>query len=574
MIQKNIIYYLFIFILLSCSKKDLEPVKSSAKNIISFSFGSINSGIIYYASIDSLKREISATVPIGTDISKLTPTITVSSKATISPGSGVVQDFSKSVTTPIIYSVVAEDGTIQLYKVRVSVMKNSAKSINSFVFNNINPSIIATIDSVKKTITAIVPIGTDLTKLTPTISISPGASISPATGVAQDFSKSVTYIITAEDGSSQSYSAQIAIPKATIDNNLTVYIGSYNKLYSLNAKTGKDETLIVKLDLTQCCGQISMPLTYANGIIYEKNDDTDLIAIDTKSNKVIWSFDERSSVSVNTLVPLISNNLIYYPTDNKLLAFDAKIGSEKWTSSLTNPCYSTYSTQRFQGSPTIVDGIIYVGSFWGMHAINVENGKEIWGFQENNCGKVPFFSRPEVKDQVVFGGSTNGSFYALDAKTGKEKWHFKTGGSITSSAKIVNGVVFFGCQDNYFYALDAQTGSLKWRFLADGPIFSSPSVESGSIYFSGKNKLYSLRLSDGAINVNYSVALNSGGLNGAASPVIANGVIYITDKNGILRAINAYTGENIWSSNSSFYYSIPIILGNDGKVFVSGENGL
>ena len=48
------------------------------------------------------------------------------------------------------------------------------------------------------------PFGTEVTALVPTI-VHTGASISPESGVAQNFSRPVTYTVTAEDGSAQSY---------------------------------------------------------------------------------------------------------------------------------------------------------------------------------------------------------------------------------------------------------------------------------------------------------------------------------------------------------------------------------
>ena len=67
-------------------------------------------------------------------------------------------------------------------------------------------------------------------------------------------------------------------------------------------------------------------------------------------------------------------------------------------------------------------------------------------------------------------GSWDRYLYALDAQTGKIIWRFQTGDDtaiynqvgIASSAAVVNGVVFFGCRDGRFYAVDAKTGTQKW----------------------------------------------------------------------------------------------------------------
>ncbi|MGD1947547.1 MAG: DUF5018 domain-containing protein, partial [Croceivirga sp.] len=65
------------------------------------------------------------------------------------------------------------------------------------VENQLNTSVI---DSNNHTITLELPAGTDITALTPTIALSPGATIAPLSGTAQDFSAPFEYTVTAEDG--------------------------------------------------------------------------------------------------------------------------------------------------------------------------------------------------------------------------------------------------------------------------------------------------------------------------------------------------------------------------------------
>ena len=68
--------------------------------------------------INEETHEITATAPNGTQVDNLTPTITVSDKAQVSPESGVAQDF----TDPVVYTVTAEDGSQQEYTVTVNVL--------------------------------------------------------------------------------------------------------------------------------------------------------------------------------------------------------------------------------------------------------------------------------------------------------------------------------------------------------------------------------------------------------------------------------------------------------------------
>ena len=49
-----------------------------------------------------------------------------------------------------------------------------------------------------------------------------------------------------------------------------------------------------------------------------------------------------------------------------------------------------------------------------------------------------------VANGVVYAGSTAGSMYAFDAKTGKILWSFASGGSVIDGPSIVDGFVYWG----------------------------------------------------------------------------------------------------------------------------------
>lgn len=85
--------------------------QSSEKKITKFSINGVNGTVI-----EALKQ-IGVTLPAGTDVTALTPTIEISYFATVNPASGVAQDF----TNPVEYTVTAENGTTQKYTVTVVV---------------------------------------------------------------------------------------------------------------------------------------------------------------------------------------------------------------------------------------------------------------------------------------------------------------------------------------------------------------------------------------------------------------------------------------------------------------------
>lgn len=188
--------------ILSCSDKEIVK-KSSEKKITSFGFALTTQ---LNASIDSVTNKITATLPIGTDLTKLAPVIEVSALSVVSPASGSVQDFSK----PVSYTVTAEDGSTRIYTAQITALKSSEKKLLSFKFSELTPEVVGTITEGSQTFIEVsVPVGTSLKTLKPTIAVSPRATINPGSGILQDFSKAVSYTITAEDGSERKVSVTV-----------------------------------------------------------------------------------------------------------------------------------------------------------------------------------------------------------------------------------------------------------------------------------------------------------------------------------------------------------------------------
>ena len=180
-----------------------KDTRSSAKAITGFTIDGVDE------MISESDHTIAVTLPYGTDITSLTPTITVSANATVSPTSGTAQDF----TSPVTYKVTAENGSTQDYIVTVTVetdTRSSAKAITGFTIDGVD----GMISESDYTIAVTLPYGTDITSLTPTITVSANASVS-SSGTAQDFTEPVRYTVTAEDESTQDYIVTVTVEADT-----------------------------------------------------------------------------------------------------------------------------------------------------------------------------------------------------------------------------------------------------------------------------------------------------------------------------------------------------------------------
>ncbi len=156
------------------------------------------------AIIDSEGATITLEVLYGTDLSTIVPVFTLSMGATAYID-GVEQESGISVvdfTNPVIYTVEAESGTIKEWTVTITEAEISslAEILNFSVESQVGNAII---NSQNATVEAQVLPGTDLSNLIPTIQISLGATISPESGVTQDFTEPVQYTVTAQDGTTQ-----------------------------------------------------------------------------------------------------------------------------------------------------------------------------------------------------------------------------------------------------------------------------------------------------------------------------------------------------------------------------------
>ena len=165
----------------ACEKTRETLDFTSDVDIHSFSINGVE-GIIH-----AENATISVILPTGTNLSMLSPQITIAERATVTPANSATIDFSNSATkgNEVVYTVTNGD-LYQKYKVSVDVAR---AKITSFRIG----TVVGTIDDAAKTITVYLPVGTDVTALIPVVSYTAGATILPNDGSVVDFSKPVPY---------------------------------------------------------------------------------------------------------------------------------------------------------------------------------------------------------------------------------------------------------------------------------------------------------------------------------------------------------------------------------------------
>ncbi len=220
-------------------------VLSANNDILSFSLKSPSAiGVIN-------GTDISIEVPNQTDVNSLISIFTISPKATIKIGvvSQVSGTTANNFTSTLTYIVTAENGTTKSYNITVKALppKSSEKELLSFGF--LNPSV--TSDIVGTNVSVVVPFGTNVSSLVAVFTISNKASVSvlnidQESGVTvNNFSNTLTYIVTAEDETSIEYTVTLIISENNLglkefeSDKFIVYPNPSIGVFNLNVHPGR-----------------------------------------------------------------------------------------------------------------------------------------------------------------------------------------------------------------------------------------------------------------------------------------------------------------------------------------------
>ena len=86
---------------------------------------------------------------------------------------------------------------------------------------------------------------------------------------------------------------------------------------------------------------------------------------------------------------------------------------------------------------------------------------------------VPGLGRGHINNWTEAAG--NGAVLAIDPRTGQQRWRFEMT-DVTSSGILTTGsnLLFTGSREGYFHALDAETGDLLWKQTLGGMIANGP----------------------------------------------------------------------------------------------------
>jgi outer membrane protein assembly factor BamB len=174
-------------------------------------------------------------------------------------------------------------------------------------------------------------------------------------------------------------------------------------------------------------------------------------------------------------------------------------------------------------------GNVYIGTlgrdgqFGGkVHALNPDDGSDVWTYDQLNGGIHHALTYDDYQGGTVFGATSMGEVFALNAVTGDERWKIELGppGFVVCPC-LADNTLLLGDRSGAFYAFNLD-GTEKWSKKVEPRIDQTAAAADGIVYFMDEGmRAHALNISDGSYVNNWPSQPLSAGSARSYWPVIA-----------------------------------------------------
>ena len=193
-----------------------------------------------------------------------------------------------------------------------------------------------------------------------------------------------------------------------------------------------------------------------------------------------------------------------------------------------------------------------------------------------------FEASAAIVDGIVFSADRAGALRAMDLKTGKLIWTYRTEAGFSASPAVVNGIVYIGDEDGIFHAVKAANGEKLWTFEAGSSIHSPANFLDSRIVFGDDGAdIYCLSPDGKKIwDAKSGDRVNGAPAIGAAAPG-QSASVFVSGCDAQLRAVDMDTGKERYAKElgalcpgSPALLADRIVIGTDGgKVVCLSADG-
>lgn len=246
-----------------------------------------------------------------------------------------------------------------------------------------------------------------------------------------------------------------------------------------------------------------------------------------------WVFDQAGNHFIAK--PLITPDGVYASNaDGNLYKLDWN-GQKIWSFPTNRAIWASPATNE------TCDCIFVASMDHHLYAVDAKTGLEKWSSEDlgGALAAEPLFG----EGNVIYLGTSGNQLLALNAEDGSEIWSFETAGWVWSGVTLQDGILYFGDLDHNLYAVQADTGNQLWKLATDGAILSKPLVANDTLYYTTETaNLYAVNL-DGTPK--WSQATKAP----VYAPVIAAGDLILVAVTDVKEPLAAYDldGRPVWT---------------------------
>lgn len=135
-----------------------------------------------------------------------------------------------------------------------------------------------------------------------------------------------------------------------------------------------------------------------------------------------------------------------------------------WQRALAEPDLLDWQLEEVGGAAAdAVSRTVVAGVRGGVLRAYRDDGTELWEYRTAGG----FAAAPLIQGGTVYGGSLDGSVFALDLASGKPRWRIDLGEELGAAPLLVKGLLVLATLQDAVVALDAASGARKWHHRRD-----------------------------------------------------------------------------------------------------------
>ncbi len=294
-----------------------------------------------------------------------------------------------------------------------------------------------------------------------------------------------------------------------------------------------------------------------------------------KDGELLWAHEHGKRIFHR---PCSDGKQVYFASPSGVTAVTIEEGAKVWS----------FDAASCDGPMMVLEklGLVYVGGNDGhLYALDTKSGEERWrcDFVSDAPADPPHLPGMQARlrgtrarpTALVSDGETlflsvfdQGRVIAVNATTGKQLWSFQARGWVYGAAVATEKHVFFGSQDKAFYCLDKKTGKKLWSRETKGGIESGGAVDDKFVYFgSCDGGLYCLNQSDGKERWRFAIDRLNGNSAIYSVPILLGARAYFAAGEGQAYAVDRQTGKLKWKARPSKGSDMYCSPASDGALF-------